>query len=198
MKESIIGTIIGGHFIADMTGVGKYTVLRTGAALFKADVPACAIPFEDNENLSYTADFTRLLADRFGPDIIICADGIKNKKMARVAIKSGARAAFSLPDKKIISYLKKKGIAVFADCKTEEDISLSEKLSADAVRVPSNDLKTNLPKIIKADSIDEIPDAFSGDFIPEFASPIITSALLEDENYAKIEKNSTEILKKFN
>lgn len=197
MKESIIETIQKGKIIVDMTGVGKYSVLRTGAALLKADVPACVIDF-DKENLDYVFDFTRLLADRFGPDIIICANNIDSKKTAKLARKAGVKAAFCSPDKKTVSYLKKKGISVFLNCKTDDDVALAKALLVDAVRLPSRAFKTDLPIILQATSLDDLPDAYSGEYIPEFSSPIVTKELLESESYLEIEQKSLEILRKFN
>ena len=194
MKESIIKTIISGGFIADMKGIGRWTVLRTGAALFKADVPACVINFSGD--IKEVADFTRLLADRFGPDIIITADKIDSKKLAKMAVRSGVRAAFCPADKKIASYLRKKGVAVFIDAKGKEDISFAENFSAEAVRIFRN-LKTTLPKIKKADSLDDLKAPFSGEYIPMFSSPVITKEILETKDYDKIEALSKEIIEKF-
>ena len=204
MKKYSADIIKRDKLIVVMNGVGRYQILRTGAELFKADVPACIIPFE-SDNYEQTADNMLLLSDRFGADIIIGAGNISCTRQIKVARKNGAKmVSLSLSDEKLVRYAKHKGLIVLSPASSPEEALLMTEAGADIITIDEADDVGAFSNLSVTDSL------FVGIRTPEkigeignvsgyiMSEPIITKELLEKGDYPGIKAAADEYLKKIN
>jgi 2-keto-3-deoxy-6-phosphogluconate aldolase len=186
--------------IVILKGVGRYEILRTGAELFKADVPACLVEFKDNKK-QVAADML-LLSDRFGSDIIIGAKNISDPKELRLAFRNGAKLVWLDSDnEKLILKAKKKGLIVIAKAETEEEALKKTELGADIIystvvfKNPrlENSVFLFAEDFEKADSL--INDGAGGIIMH---SPIVTPEILASKNWPEVKEKAEEALKIIN
>ena len=153
MKSDLIQRILEQKIIAIVRGVYGEECIRLAQALRDGGIKIVEVTFEQGkpERLMQTADTLRLLADRFGSQMVFGAGTVTSIDMLELAEGAGARFVIS-PDinEEVIRRTVADGLVSIPGAMTPTEILTAHRCGADFVKVfPSSTLGATYIKAIR-------------------------------------------------